>query len=154
MNVKRADAKSVPAFTERDRKELSRLVGKYGRAKVLAEAARVPLPRPRHRPKDDPEDALNLYDVIYCLWKWEEEYRVDGSKTPAEHALRDVYEIAIDNELQQMAGHYERWRQTIKKKLRADKKQKRPNIRRAIESYLERARATTPLMSGKKSAAD
>jgi hypothetical protein len=122
-----------PEFTSRDLKEISRFVGKYGRERVLAKVKEISLPRPRQRPKTDPEEAREyLEDVVYCLWKWTEEYRAEGSKTAVDDAFRDLYLVTVEDEKQRTKGHYERWVQTIKRK--------RSPVRRTIESYLKRAR--------------
>jgi hypothetical protein len=141
------EAKSAPEFTSRDLKDMSRLTGKYGLKRVLAKFEEIPPPRPRHRPKADPQELPeHLEDIVYCIWKWAEEYLAEGSKRPVEDAFRDLYEVTVEDEKQRMRGHYERWVQTTKRK--------RSTIRRAFESYLERARATAPLLHGKKPGAD
>jgi hypothetical protein len=158
-------------FTDRDRKDLSRLVGKYGRARVRLEARTIPLPRSQGRPPADAaDDREYLYDAVHCLREWTDEYKAawgDGQwvvsgegevvqmpleqrpgdgvvcvRSPTEAAYRDLYAVTVAPDLR-IRGHYERWRQTTARKLRR-------LGRRDVEAYLERGARAAVALAGKK----
>jgi hypothetical protein len=91
------ELKSV--FTEKDDKELARLVRKYRADRIATEMQRVPLRGPG-RPRGGKEDI----DVAYCIEAWAEEYRRAGSLHPQKEAWLELYELLHSREeLQRIA---------------------------------------------------
>jgi hypothetical protein len=79
-----------PLFSESEQEDLARLVRKFGRETVADYAMKVPLPRPRGRQPLSFEEAYNL---LWCIDRWTEEAREDGSKHPVADALKTACEI-------------------------------------------------------------
>lgn len=132
----------APEWTEYDLRALGRLVKKYGLKQVQTEAEAIPLPQ-RGRPKADADENREfLMDVVYCLKTWAAEHKTAGNKAPIEEAFLELYKMIVEDKLQKTSGHYERWRQTVKRNLRR-------HGRRDYEDFLKWARLTGPLISGK-----
>ena len=110
MTAKRA--KAAPEFKERDRKELRRLIGKYGRKMVAYEVSTVELPKGRGRPRKDPSEAReHKLDIAEFIVSRTEEYHEARETSPFELALKDLYNVLRPEQ------PYERWCKTTLKNI-------------------------------------
>jgi len=135
LSASQRDKESELELTPHDRKELSRLVRKYGRNEIIAEAKKIPLPGKRGRPRIDPEEAREFDEnIAEFISKYAEMHRAAGSKKAVEDAFRDLYNEFVDQETQRQPGHFDRWLRTLKRR--------RSNVRLEIEAALAVARET------------
>jgi len=122
----------IKAFSERDLKELSRLVGKYGRKRVAAKLKTIPLPAGRGRPRKSPEELSELTefneDMAEAVFTWANEYDEAGRTNPVELAFIDLYELL------QPKQSYRTWRKTTDRKLGP--------VRRYVAARLKEAQQT------------
>jgi hypothetical protein len=66
-----------------------------------------------------PYNAEPLWDRIWLAEMLHEaavRKRAEGSRKPMADAVRDLYEIAVDEKQQQQPGHFLRWEKSIKKR--------------------------------------
>jgi hypothetical protein len=102
-------------LSEPDRRELARLVGKYGRDIIAARANDVPLRGPG-RPSAGSRSLREALDLAYCFEDLIEQHRRAGSRKPIADAERELFQFECSEEQQRQPGRFERWRSNIKKK--------------------------------------
>jgi hypothetical protein len=109
-------AEVQPDLSPHDKKELARFVRKYGRRAIVHAAQTIPLPEKRGRRLRGPEFYEKAENIAECIIVWTEEHRTAGSKTPVEDALRDLYDVMVDQKTQDVKGHFARWKRTIQRR--------------------------------------
>jgi hypothetical protein len=126
----------LEAISNKDRKQIARLVGKHGREIVLAAVTASPEPRSRGRPS---RGNLPIYEAVHLAQWFEEEveeHRGRGSAHPIRDAEIALYDIEKGREPDDL---FEAWRlNTKKKRLRGSRYLKQ--IRQTAEA---RSRATS-----------
>lgn len=132
---------SAKNLEPRDRRELARLLGKYGRETIVAvanDAKALPLPRKRGRPRGSVDPSKDAAEIAEFIWRYANIHRASGSKKPVYEALMDLYEVTEN--WRERPKDLETWCRTILRKRRA--------VRRTVEAYLEHAKATAGRVSG------
>jgi hypothetical protein len=105
-----------PKLSSRDTKQLSRLVGKYGRDFIVGAAKSVPLPRKPGRPSEGILPFLKLAGLAYWIQNVAEKHRKSGKRNAIRLAEVELYEKTVDDEQRRTPDHFTRWQRNIKKK--------------------------------------
>jgi hypothetical protein len=103
-------------LSEPDRRELARLVGKYGRDIISARANDVPLRGPG-RPAEGTGPLREAVDLVFCFEDLVDQHRKAGSRAPIADAELELFEFEFSKDKQRQPGLFQRWQKNIKKKL-------------------------------------
>jgi hypothetical protein len=102
-------------LSEPDRRELARLVGKYGRDIIRARANDVPLRGPG-RPAEGTGPLRKAVDLVFCFEDLVDQHRKAGSRKPIADAEHELFEFEFSKEQQRQPGLFQRWQKNIRKK--------------------------------------
>jgi hypothetical protein len=103
-------------ISDGDRRQIARLIGKYGKENVLAAVRANTGPRHRGRPS---KGHLPIYEAIHLAQWFEEEaaeFREQGSKHPIRDAEIALYEMETGEYPDTTSRLFKSWRLNMKKK--------------------------------------